>query len=211
MNDGSSNAVRRALPEEREPLVAMFRRSFWDDPVIEFLLPNEMRRAKPMDAYMRMVLRYGFKRGRVNLVEGENGPRVGSVWLPPDEAIPTTMGQIRAGFLPLLGANLNWASQRKFFSLSNLIEHHHKEDVARHHWYLWLLASDVTEQGKGWGTKVLEQELREADLAGMPCYVETGKERNLLFYEKQGFALKHELPLPGGGPPLWTMIRAPMA
>lgn len=35
-------------PEERESLIAMYRRAFWDDPVSEFLLPDEMRRARPM-------------------------------------------------------------------------------------------------------------------------------------------------------------------
>jgi ribosomal protein S18 acetylase RimI-like enzyme len=206
MNDGA----RPLQPEETKQLVAMYQRSFWDDPAIEFLLPNENHRAKPLDAYMRMAVRYGLRHGRVRTIAGEDRPRVGSVWLPPGKAIASTIGLMRAGFLQVILANLNYRSLRNFFAMGAMIEKHHKADIQRNHWYLWILAADPAEQGKGLGTKVLEDELREADLAGLPCYVETAKEINLKFYEKQGFALKREDPLPGGGPPLWTLIRQPI-
>jgi GNAT superfamily N-acetyltransferase len=209
MNDG--NGTRPLQPAEREQLVAMFRRSFWDDPAIAFLAPNENRRAKPLEAYMRMAIRYALKHGRVRMIPGENGPRVGSVWLPPGDALASTGGLIRAGFFQIILSNLNFADLRKFFAMSAMIEKNHKHDIQPNHWYLWILAADPSEQGKGLGTKILEDELREADLAGLPCYLETAKEINLKFYEKQGFAVKREDPLPGGGPPLWTMIRQPIA
>jgi ribosomal protein S18 acetylase RimI-like enzyme len=210
MKDGAPEGVRALERGETEQLVALYQRSFWDDPAIEFLLPNEKRRAKGLDAYMRMAIRYGLKHGRVQTIAGDAGPRVGSVWLPPGEALATFPKLIRAGFIGMIMSNLNAASLRKFFAMSSMIEEHRKADIQKNHWYLWILAADVTEQGQGLGTAVLEEELREADLAGVPCYVETAKQINLEFYEKQGFVTKREDPLPGGGPPLWTMIRKPM-
>jgi ribosomal protein S18 acetylase RimI-like enzyme len=159
---------------------------------------------------MRMVIRYGLRWGRVQTIEQEGLLRVGAVWLPPGGAPASTLKQIRCGFIPLLLSNLNLRSLRIFFSLGSKLEELHKCDVPRQHWYLWLLAVDTPDQGQGFGSAVLAPELREADTGNVPCYVETAKTVNLDFYQKQGFVIKREIQMPGGGPPLWTLIRDPV-
>lgn len=193
-----------------EDLVALYRRAFWDDPVIVHLLPNEKTRARPLDAYMRMVLRYGLRWGRVQAVEHEGRLRVGAVWLPPGGAPASTLKQMRSGFFAVVLANLNWRSLRIFLSLANELEKLHRHDVDSQHWYLWLLAVDPPDQGQGYGSTVLAPELREADTGNAPCYVETAKRINLEFYQKQGFVMKREVQVPGDGPPLWTLVREPV-
>jgi ribosomal protein S18 acetylase RimI-like enzyme len=202
---------RKLKRRERDELIALYRRAFWDDPAIEFMLPDERTRGRAMDAYMRMMIRYGFRYGRVLTIADEGRLRVGSVWLPPGQALPHLLGLIRCGFIQMLLSNPNVPSLRKFFALSAQIEKLHKEDVPKQHWYLMLLAVDPPDQGKGFGGAVLGQELREADMGGgVPCYVETSKVRNLDFYQKQGFVIKREIAMSFGGPPLWTLIREPV-
>lgn len=46
-----------------------------------------------------------------------------------------------------------------------------------------------------------------ADADGLPCYLETMKERNVVFYEKHGFQVVVGDDLPKGGPHFWTMKR----
>jgi ribosomal protein S18 acetylase RimI-like enzyme len=201
---------RKLKRSETDELIALYRRAFWDDPAIVFMLPDEKHRARTMDAYMRMQIRYGFRYGRVLTIADEGRLRVGSVWLPPGEAPPHLLGLIRCGFVQLLLSNPNVPSLRKFFALSAEIEKLHKKDVPKQHWYLMLLAVDPPDQGKGFGGAVLGPELEEADRRGLPCYVETTKARNVPFYEKQGFVVKKEIAIPMGGPPVWTMIREPV-
>jgi GNAT superfamily N-acetyltransferase len=117
---------------------------------------------------------------------------------------------VRGGFVQLLAGTRSIATLRKFFALSAKIEAMHKRDIQKEHWYLAVLAVDPSQQGKGFGGLVLEPELEEADRRGLPCYVETAKTRNVTFYEKQGFVVKHEFAVPMGGPPFWTMIREPV-
>ena len=51
--------------------------------------------------------------------------------------------------------------------------------------------------------------LAKADAAGLPCYLETMKTRNVPFYRKHGFEVIVEDDLPGGGFHFWTMRRDP--
>ena len=208
MKDG--NPGIRALDRgETEQLVAVYRRAFWDDPVIEFLAPDEKSRGRALDAYMRMAVRYALRKGIVQAIPGgQNGLRVGATWLPPEGVSTGMIDLIRAGFLSFLLANRG--NLRKFFAFSQMIEKMHKEDIPKEHMYLWVLATDPPEQGKGWGSAVIQPELADADRRGLPCYLETTKPRNLPFYERAGFVVKREVAVPGGGPPLWTMIREPM-
>jgi ribosomal protein S18 acetylase RimI-like enzyme len=210
MREISGNAPRRLKRREMDELVALYRRAFWDDPVIDFILPDEQHRARTMDAYMRMQIRYGFRYGRVLTIAEEGRLRVGSVWLPPGQAPPHLWGMVRSGFIQLLLTEPNVPTLRKFFALSAAIEKLHKKDIPKQHWYLMVLAVDPPNQGQGLGGAVLEQELREADMRGLPCYVETAKPINVTFYEKQGFVVNKEIAVPMGGPPFWTLIREPV-
>jgi ribosomal protein S18 acetylase RimI-like enzyme len=210
MKEVAAANVRRLKRREINDLVALYQRAFWDDPAIEFILPDERTRGRILDAYMRMMIRLGFAEGLAQTIDGEDGLRCGSVWIAPGKAPVGIVPMVRAGFLQLIAGTRNVASLRKFFALSAKIEEMHKRDIQKEHWYLAVLAVDPPQQGKGFGGLVLGPELEQADRRGLPCYVETSKTRNVTFYEKQGFVVKQEIAIPMGGPPLWTLIREPV-
>lgn len=83
-------------------------------------------------------------------------------------------------------------------------EHYPDEPV----WYLKLLGVDPAGQGKGIGSTLLRESLKELDRHGLPAYLETGTERNVRFYERFGFRVREEeVQLAPGSSPHWTMIR----
>jgi hypothetical protein len=51
--------------------------------------------------------------------------------------------------------------------------------------------------------------LDHCDDEGLPAYLESSKERNVPFYSRHGFKVVKEVPIPGGGPKIWTMWREP--
>ena len=51
--------------------------------------------------------------------------------------------------------------------------------------------------------------LVHCDREGLPCYLESSKERNVPFYRRHGFEVVQEVSLPGDGPSIWTMWREP--
>jgi hypothetical protein len=46
------------------------------------------------------------------------------------------------------------------------------------------------------------------DASGTPCYLETANERNVVLYQRYGFAVAAESDL-RGGPHVWAMLRRP--
>jgi len=77
------------------------------------------------------------------------------------------------------------------------------------HYYLAVLGTDKRFQGQGVGSACLEPVLSRCDEQGIGAYLESSKERNIPFYNRHGFEVTRELPLPGGGPSIWLMWREP--
>ncbi len=76
------------------------------------------------------------------------------------------------------------------------------------HWYLATLGHRRDRQGKGVGCADAARP-RPLRCRGLPGYLESSKERNIPFYRRHGFEVVEEVPLPGDGPPIWTMWREP--
>jgi ribosomal protein S18 acetylase RimI-like enzyme len=72
------------------------------------------------------------------------------------------------------------------------IKQRHPDSPFVHLWYIGVSAAD---QGKGIGTKLLDQILHWADSHNRPVYLETSTESNIPFYRKAGFTIFDQLDL----------------
>jgi ribosomal protein S18 acetylase RimI-like enzyme len=72
-----------------------------------------------------------------------------------------------------------------------------------------VLGTAAGSQGKGVGSAVLAPVLKRCDEDGIGAYLESSKESNIAFYNRHGFEVTRELPLPSGGPSVWLMWREP--
>jgi ribosomal protein S18 acetylase RimI-like enzyme len=77
------------------------------------------------------------------------------------------------------------------------------------HAYLHVLGVDPAVRGRGLGGEVLEQGLDAARAAGLLACLETMNPDNVPFYVRHGFAVRHEVRLPHGGPTVWALGTAP--
>lgn len=66
-------------------------------------------------------------------------------------------------------------------------------------WYLSILGVSPAAQGRGLGARLLAPTLAEADVADVPCFLETFTPRSVGFYERLGFrsAAEHLEPVTG--------------
>jgi len=82
--------------------------------------------------------------------------------------------------------------------------------IEDHYWYLSILAVAKEFQGQGFGRQLLTPVLAEADKLGIPTFLETFTEVNLIFYGKLGFEVALECTEPVLGKTCWILVRHPI-
>ena len=84
-----------------------------------------------------------------------------------------------------------------------------KELALSKHWYLNMLAVDPKYQGKGYASALLNAMLPEIDKQNLPCYLETGGDKNVSIYKHFGFKVINEYTIPGVKDKFIAMLRKP--
>jgi ribosomal protein S18 acetylase RimI-like enzyme len=193
--------VRRATAADVDAMAAQLAQTFRDDPVTSFIFPTESRRDAGLRAYFRTQMRADYLPfGGCYTTEGYAGS---AVWAPAGKPLQTGLRGI-ATMLPVLPYVA--PTLVRTLRILNTVETLHPHEP---HWYLATLGTAVEQQGKGVGSALLRPVLAHCDAEGLPCYLESSKERNVPFYRRHGFDVVQEVPLPGGGPTIWTMWREP--
>jgi ribosomal protein S18 acetylase RimI-like enzyme len=89
------------------------------------------------------------------------------------------------------------------------LEERRRHHAPEAHFYLSALGVDPELQGTGIGTALVQPVLARADEERLTAYLETATARNVLLYERLGFAVVEELTLPGTDVHGWLMLREP--
>jgi ribosomal protein S18 acetylase RimI-like enzyme len=182
-------------------MAAQMARTFFDDPVTSHIFRNEGRREAGLRAYFRTQMQSDYLPfGGCYTAEGYAGS---AIWAPAGKPLHTGLSGILTMLpvLPFVATNL-----RTTLRLLALVESKHPHEP---HWYLASLGTAVERQGTGVGGALMRPVLEHCDAEGIPCYLESSKERNVPFYRRHGFEVVGDARLPGDGPTIWTMWREP--
>lgn len=182
-------------------------RAFWDDPMITWLLPDEGHRAKANPEFFHSGALIGLNGGDAWATFGKVDGA--AIWMPPGKHELSDELLMQSGFEATSEA-LGPEAMEKFGVLMAVTGEQHEAIMhSEPHWYLLILGVEPARQGQGVGGDLIRPVLARADEAGLPCYLETMKERNLAFYGKHGFEVANAFEVPEGGPMTWFMRRAP--
>jgi GNAT superfamily N-acetyltransferase len=195
--------VRRATAADVDGMAAQLAKTFWDDPVTShiFRRGGERRRHAGLRAYFATQMRADYLPfGGCYTTDDYAGS---AIWAPAGKPLLTGPGAVltMVPVLPYVFDRLPTTLR-----ILNKMESLHPHEP---HWYLASLGTAVDLQGKGVGSALMQPVLSHCDAAGLPCYLESSKERNVPFYRRHGFEVVHEVPLPDNGPSIWTMWRDP--
>ncbi|MEU6991887.1 GNAT family N-acetyltransferase [Streptomyces sp. NPDC046465] len=190
-----------ATPEDASPIGRILARAFGDDPMMRWFFPvfsGSQTREADLGRYFATL----FTRQYVRHGVCERTPSAAAFWVPPGaqhEAVPDAetveqLAEILGDRAPLFREAAAAAAGQA---------------PREPHWYLAVLGADPAAQGRGHGAALLRSGLAKADATGLPTYLESSKAENIPFYGHFGFMVLGEVRLPGGGPPLWVMRRAP--
>lgn len=194
-------AVRQATAADLPRVCESLRKAFSDDPVMSHVLPPTIRnREKRLAGLMGMEARSAIADGTV---WSADGGAANAIWRAPGKwklGGMETLRQTPAVLRVLRGKALHG------LAVLNAVEAKHPTEP---HWYLATLGTEPEAQGRGLGSSVIAPVLDRCDAEGLPAYLESSKEANIPFYERHGFRVTEELPLPRSGPSVWLMWRDP--
>lgn len=188
--------LRRATVDDVSHLKRVYTEAFYDDPIIEWMIPDERSRRRRLRRFFAIELRHvALSRGAVwtsNDLGGGAMSTAPGAWRLPLRAFlleGTTFGrwQHRAG---LLAAAM------------------HRRHPRQPSYYFRDIAVLPEKQGRGLGSALMRPTLDRCDREELPAYLEATTERSAALYERLGFQLTDELRV-GGSPPLRLMIRPP--
>lgn len=202
--DHRKEAVRKATAEDATRLAQALARAFYEDPVMQWVLPDDSQRLRRLERSFDSIFlkRICLPHDETYTIEGIAG---GALWLPPGKGQLSLLDNLR--LLPYMAAFWGRNLPRALRSLSYLDSKHPHDP----HYYLFILGVEPGWQGKGIGTSLMQPMLECCDRERIPAYLEATALRNRDLYARNGFEVVEEIQLPGGGPPLWRMWREPRA
>jgi GNAT superfamily N-acetyltransferase len=193
--------VRKASAADVPRLAQALARAFYDDPVFQWLVPDDSERARRSERGFSLYLR------KVYLAHDEcyttDDVVGGALWMPPGTWHLGPLAQLRLlpGMLAAMGARLPQVLR----AIATIESNHPKEP----HWYLPFVGVEPERQGRGIGTALMRPIVERCDDQRLPAYLEATTPRNRTCYERQGFEVTEEFHFPKGGPPSWRMWREP--
>jgi ribosomal protein S18 acetylase RimI-like enzyme len=197
-----TNEIRKATLRDADRLLVSLTQAFDDDPIANWFLRQDDKRALGLDCMLRTCL------CTLSLPHKEvfttNECTGGALWYPP---YTWKIGIVKELFL--LPKLIRMASFRGLKRLLNLFDTMDKVHPNNKHYYLQVLGVAPEHQGKGIGSAMMQPILERCDREGCGAYLENSKETNIVFYQKQGFVITGEIRVGSEAPPLWQMWREP--
>ena len=194
-------STRPARRSDIPALASMLARAFYDDPVAIWSCKPDRLRPKVLERFHGTRLRQLLEHEEVWTDEGLN---CAALWAPPKhwrEGVRADLEIARS----VLHPRLLWRMPLLGIGFGGMEVAHPKGPP---HWYLAVLGTDPSAQGRGLGSAVLRPVLDRCERDGVGAYLESSKERNIDFYARHGFKVPREIQLPRG-PKLWAMWRQP--
>jgi ribosomal protein S18 acetylase RimI-like enzyme len=193
--------VRKATAADESSLAAALALAFHDDPVMSWLLPQDRSRVRRLRALFRVELRYLHLPHNEVYTNAEVSS--GALWAPPGRWRTPPVSLVRS--IPRLVLSLGLGITTALRSIKAIERVHPHEP----HWYLAVLGTEPSWQGKGVGSALLGPVLQRCDRDGTGAYLESSKESNVPFYARHGFEVTRPVDLPHRGPRIWPMWRDP--
>lgn len=192
MTTAPSPAVERATPATRPDVVAALAAAFATDPVFTWIEPDPTARRAVLPAFFGAFADAYARHDATDVARIDGAAVGGALWAPPGvEAVHPDDADGLEGAL----AQMAPAAVERVDAYMEAFAPVHPETPA---WYLTFMGVDPAQQCRGAGSTLLRAVLDGCDQRGEPAYVEPTSAHNRALYERHGFRVLQEVPLPDG-------------
>jgi ribosomal protein S18 acetylase RimI-like enzyme len=194
------NGIRKARYSDVDGLTRTYVRAYDDDPVVNWIVRQDERRAHALKLFFRTcLLTFGMPHQEVYVTDDSSG---GALWIPPGKSKISIIRQA-----PLLPKMIQVARPWGIIRLLQTVDIFNRMHPKKEHYYLQFIGVDPLHQGKGIGGALLLPVIDLCNRHGYGMYLENSKEANLAFYQRHGFNVIRVIGLGRGSPPVWLMWR----
>ncbi|MDX2229790.1 MAG: GNAT family N-acetyltransferase [Leptolyngbyaceae cyanobacterium bins.349] len=168
--------------EKIQSVAAILARAFVDDPMFEFIFPDDTTRLQTLMAFFRPFVADGINRGKVLLASANQGV---CIWYPAevcvfDDEFEAVINQAIAISTCFGGTESGLRCEH----LANQVGAYEPSDPRCEVLWIALLPE---ARGQGLGGHLLQPALDTADAQGLGSYLVSSNVRNHSFYERHGF------------------------
>jgi ribosomal protein S18 acetylase RimI-like enzyme len=169
--------IKTATASDEASTIDVLVRAFSADPVARWVWPDSQQYLMHFPSFVRAFGGKAFTHGSAYYVDGYAGA---ALWLPPyvrpDEDVLNSV----------LQRTVSEHIQKDVFAVFEQMGRYHPSEP---HWYLPLLGVDPFQQGKGFGSALMQHALVNCDRDSKLAYLESTNRRNMHLYERYGFEL----------------------
>jgi ribosomal protein S18 acetylase RimI-like enzyme len=191
-------SIATATNAHQKYITASLVLAFINDPAMRWMYPDPYQYLAYFPRFIEVFGGKAFARKTAYFIDGYCGA---ALWFPPGVE-PDVEPLIK-----LLEQSIFESDRADMFAVLEQMDRYHPKE---YHWYLSLIGVEPTQQGKGYGSALMQQVLTQCDRDRIPAYVEASKPANVLFYERHGFQAIGTIQA-GKSPPIFPMIRQPQS
>jgi len=185
--------------------------SYFDNPAHIYLCPDDKTRTQQLEWLLGLNLKLQLKYGATSFCYPEDGVvKAMGYWTKPNEIKVGILKQINGG-LAKVPFKMGWNGLTRVLEVSGAIADHLNRTIGSEQPYLYLnnMVMEENRRGKGWGSKILEQQFEVIATKNPNALLVLNTQRywTVKFYEKLGFKVILEEEI-GAGPLAftnWTM------
>ena len=190
--------VKKIVTAEQDTAVRAIVEAFSSDPAARWMYPDSQQYWQHFPSFVKAFAGAAFEHCSVDLVDGY---LAAALWLPP------AIHPDEEAMEKLIRTTVPESDQANVFAIFEQMDRHHPIEP---HWYLPMIGVDPAQQGKGYGSALLQHALARCDREDKLAYLESTSPSSLWLYQRHGFELIGTIQV-GSSPRLFPMVRKPSA
>jgi GNAT superfamily N-acetyltransferase len=188
--------IKIAITSNEVPAIDVIVLAFSADPASRWTWSDPHQYLRHFPSFVQAFGGKAFTHGSAYYVDGYAGT---ALWLPPD------VHPDEDALISLLQRSVSEQILKDVVAVFEQMGRYHPREP---HWYLPLMGVDPSQQGKGYGSALLQHALIPCDSDHKLAYLESTNPKNIPLYERHGFELLGTVQV-GTSPPIFPMLRQP--